>query len=262
MADTIDANGVRIAYRLEGPEAGPVVMLSNSLATNYGMWDAQIPALTDKYRVLRYDQRGHGGSEATKPPYSFDLLLEDACALIRALGLGPVHFCGLSMGGMTGQLFGAKRAGMLRSLVLCDTSSRMPDPSIWNARIKAARGEGMASLVPSTIERWFTPAFRGKEKREVERVGGMIAATPVDGYVGCCNAIAAMDQTHLLAGIKTPTLIVVGADDPATTVAHSEVIHRAIPGSELVVLQNAAHLSNIEQTAKFNAALRSFFDRH
>ena len=112
MADTIDANGVRIAYRLEGPENGPVVMLSNSLATNYGMWDAQIPALSDKYRVLRYDQRGHGGSEATKPPYSFDLLLEDACALIRALGLGPVHFCGLSMGGMTGQLFGAKRAGI------------------------------------------------------------------------------------------------------------------------------------------------------
>jgi 3-oxoadipate enol-lactonase len=262
MADTIDANGVRIAYRLDGPQNGPVVMLSNSLATNFAMWDAQIPALSDKYRVLRYDQRGHGGSAATKPPYSFDLLLEDACALIRALDLGKVHFCGLSMGGMTGQLFGAKHPEMLRSLILCDTSSRMTDPSIWDARIKAARGEGMASLVPSTIERWFTASFRSKEKREVERVGGMIASTPVDGYVGCCNAIAAMDQTHLLAGIKTPTLIIVGADDPATTVEHSTIIHREIAGSELVVLQSAAHLSNIEQTAKFNAALRAFLDKH
>lgn len=262
MVDTIKANGATIAYRLEGPENGPVVMLSNSLATNFAMWDAQVPALTDKYRVLRYDQRGHGGSEATKPPYSFDLLLADARALIQALGLGKVHFCGLSMGGMTGQLFGAKHPEMLRSLVLCDTSSRMPGSGIWDARIKAARGEGMASLVPSTLERWFTVPFRDKAKREVERVGGMIAATPVDGYVGCCNAIAAMDQTHLLAGIETPTLIIVGADDPATTVEHSEVIHRAIAGSELVVLQNAAHLSNIEQTATFNAALRAFLDKH
>ena len=262
MVDTIKANGATIAYRLEGPENGPVVMLSNSLASNFTMWDAQIPALADKYRVLRYDQRGHGGSEATKPPYSFDLLLEDARALIEALGLGKVHFCGLSMGGMTGQLFGARYPGMLRSLILCDTSSRMPDPSIWDARIKAARGDGMASLAPSTLERWFTAPYRSKARREIERVGAMISATPVDGFVGCCNAIAAMDQTHLLAGIKTPTLIIVGADDPSTTVEHSEVIHREIVGSKLVVIENAAHLSNIEQAAEFNAALRAFLDKH
>jgi 3-oxoadipate enol-lactonase len=262
MVDTIKANGAEIAYRLDGPENGPVVMLSNSLATNFTMWDAQIPALTDKYRILRYDQRGHGGSQATKPPYSFDMLLEDARALIAALGLGKVHFCGLSMGGMTGQLFGAKHAEMLRSLVLCDTSSRMPDPTIWAPRIKAARGDGMASLAPSTLERWFTAPYRAKAKREIERVGAMIASTPVDGFVGCCNAIAAMDQTHLLAGIKTPTLIIVGADDPSTTVAHSEIIHREIVGSKLVVLKNAAHLSNIEQAAEFNKTLRTFLDKH
>ncbi|MGH6912484.1 MAG: alpha/beta fold hydrolase, partial [Geminicoccales bacterium] len=192
MVDTIKANGVTVAYRLDGPEDGPVVMLSNSLASNFTMWDAQIPALADKYRVLRYDQRGHGGSEATKPPYSFDLLLEDARALIDALGLGRVHFCGLSMGGMTGQLFGARYPEMLRSLILCDTTSRMSDPTVWDARIKAARGEGMASLAPSTLERWFTAPYRSEAGREVERVGGMIASTPVDGYVGCCNAIAAM----------------------------------------------------------------------
>jgi 3-oxoadipate enol-lactonase len=262
MVDKIKANGVEIAYRFDGPEDGPVVMFSNSLASNLSMWDAQVPALSDKYRLLRYDQRGHGGSEATQPPYSFDLLLEDARALIRALGLGPVHFCGLSMGGMTGQLFGAKYPDMLRSLILCDTSSRMADPSVWAPRIKAARGDGMASLAPSTLERWFTAPYRAKAKREIERVGAMIASTPVDGFVGCCNAIAAMDQTHLLAGIKTPTLIIVGADDPSTTVAHSETIHREIVGSKLVVLKNAAHLSNIEQAAEFNAALRAFLDKH
>jgi 3-oxoadipate enol-lactonase len=262
MVDKIKANGVEIAYRFDGPEDGPVVMFSNSLASNLSMWDAQVPALSDKYRLLRYDQRGHGGSEATQPPYSFDLLLEDARALIRALGLGPVHFCGLSMGGMTGQLFGAKYPEMLRSLILCDTSSRMSDPSVWAPRIKAARGDGMASLAPSTLERWFTAPYRAKAKREIERVGAMIASTPVDGFVGCCNAIAAMDQTHLLAGIKTPTLIIVGADDPSTTVAQSETIHREIVGSKLVVLKNAAHLSNIEQADEFNAALRAFLDKH
>ncbi len=262
MADTIKANGVEIAYRLDGPESGPVVMLSNSLASNFTMWDAQLPALVDKYRVLRYDQRGHGGSQATKPPYSFDMLVEDARALIGALGLGKVHFCGLSMGGMTGQLFGAKYPGELRSLILCDTASRMPDPSAFDARVKAARGDGMASLAPATLERWFTAPFRAKAKREMERVGAMIASTPVDGFAGCCNAIAAMDQTHLLAGIKAPTLIIVGADDPSTTVAHSEIIHREIVGSKLVVLKNAAHLSNIEQAAEFNKTLRTFLDKH
>jgi len=260
MGDTIKANGAEIAYRFDGPEDGPVVMMSNSLASNYAMWDPQIPALTDKYRVLRYDQRGHGGSEATNPPYSFDLLLEDACALLNALGIGKVHFCGLSMGGMTGQLFGAKHPEMLHSLILCDTTSKMPDPSVWDARIEAARGDGMAALAPSTLERWFTAPYREKMPRAVERIHDMIAATPVNGFVGCCKAIQALNQTRLLSGIKTPTLIIVGADDPSTTVEHSEIIHGEIAGSKLVVLDDAAHLSNIEQADKFNTALRTFLD--
>lgn len=262
MADTIKANGVKIAYRFDGPENGPVVMLSNSLASNYTMWDAQIPALADKYRVLRYDQRGHGGSQVTDPPYSFELLLEDARALLLTLGIDKVHFCGLSMGGMTGQLFGAKYPGMLRSLTLCDTTSKMPDPTVWPARVKAARGDGMAALAPSTLERWFTAPYRAKARKEIERVGAMIAGTPVEGFVGCCQAIEKMDQTHLLSGIKTPTLIIVGEDDPSTTVEHSEIIHGEIVGSKLVVLKNAAHLSNIEQAAEFNKALRTFLDKH
>jgi 3-oxoadipate enol-lactonase len=262
MGETIKANGAAIAYRFDGPEDGPVVMLSNSLASNYAMWDDQIPALADKYRVLRYDQRGHGGSEATEPPYSFDMLLGDAVGLLDALGIEKAHFCGLSMGGMTGQLFGAKYPERLLSLVLCDTTSKMPDPAVWDARIAAAREGGMASLAPSTLERWFTAPYREKEPDELARIGEMIANTPIDGFAGCCKAIEAMDQTHLLSGIGTPTLIIVGADDPSTTVAHSEIIHREIAGSELVVLKNAAHLSNIEQAADFNKALRTFLDAH
>jgi len=262
MGDTIKANGADVAYRFDGPEGAPVVMLSNSLASNYTMWDAQIPALTKKYRVLRYDQRGHGGSEATPPPYSFDMLLEDARGLLQALGIDKLHFCGLSMGGMTGQLFGAKYPEMLRSLILCDTASKMPDPSVWDDRLQMAEEKGMPAMAPSTLERWFTAPYHSAEPGEIARIGKMIAATPVDGFVGCGRAIQAMNHAPLLAKIKTPTLIIVGEDDPSTTVAQSEAIHRGIAGSELVVLKKAAHLSNIEQAEAFNKALLAFLDAH
>ncbi len=262
MTQTIKANGIDLCYALEGPDGAPVVMLSNSLASNLTMWDAQIAALTDTYRVLRYDQRGHGGTQATKPPYSFDLLVDDAVGLIEALGIEKVHFCGLSMGGMTGQLFGVKYPELLSSLILCDTASQMPDPSVWDDRIAAARENGMKALAPATLERWFTAPYREIQIGEMARVGEMIASTPVDGFVGCCNAIAEMNFTPILKDIRTPTLIIVGADDPSTTVAHSRVIHEAIDGSELCILDQAAHLSNIEQADAFNAALRSFLDKH
>lgn len=262
MADTIQANGIAMAYRFDGPADGPVVMLSNSLATNHTMWDAQIPALTDKYRVLRYDQRGHGGTEASDPPYSFDLLLEDACALLQALNIEKAHFCGLSMGGMTGQMFGAKRPEMLLSLTLCDTASEMPGGNIWEPRIEMARDEGLPALVPSTLERWFTAPYRETQTAETARVADMIANTKPDGFVGCVNAIQNMNLTPLLPSIAVPTLVIVGADDPSTTVERAEAIHRGIAGSQLVVLDDAAHLSNIEQADGFNAALRAHLDKH
>jgi 3-oxoadipate enol-lactonase len=258
---TIKANGIDLCYALEGPEDAPVVMLSNSLASNLAMWDAQMAALADKYRVLRYDQRGHGGTQVTPPPYNFDLLVDDAVGLIQVLGFTKVHFCGLSMGGMTGQLFGVKYPELLSSLILCDTASQMPDPSIWDERIDAARNQGMTALAPATLERWFTAPYRETETGEIARVNDMIASTPVDGFIGCCNAIAAMNFTPILKDIRTPTLVIVGADDPSTTVEHSRIIHEAIDGSELCILDQAAHLSNIEQADAFNAALRAFLDK-
>ena len=259
---TIDANGIAVNHDLVGPEGGPVVMLSNSLMSDLEMWAPQIEALGARYRVLRYDTRGHGGTEATPAPYSMDLLVEDARALLAALGTGRVHFVGLSLGGMVGQLLAIKHPDLLRSVVLCDTSSHMPPESLWDGRRRTARTEGIAALVPATIERWFTAPFRETGDPEIERVRRMISATGVEGYVGCCEAIKAMNQTAMLSAITVPTLIIVGADDPSTPVAAAEAIHREIRGSELVVIEQAAHLSNIERPEAFNEALLGFLDRH
>lgn len=262
MTEIINANGIDMCYQLDGPEDGPVLMLSNSLASNLSMWDPQVSSFTEKYRVLRYDQRGHGGTQATSPPYTFDLLLADAVALIRALGIAKVHFCGLSMGGMTGQLFGAKHPELLSSLILCDTASEMPNTAMWDERVGIARAQGMKALAPSTLERWFTESFREIAPSVMARVGAMIETTPVDGFAGCCNAIAAMNHTPLLKQIKTPTLVIVGEDDPSTTVEQAEAIHKEIAGSELHVLKYAAHLSNIEQAIDFNITVHDFLDKH
>ena len=262
MGDTIQANGIEMAYRFDGPEGAPVVMLSNSLATDYGMWDSQAPALSERYRVLRYDQRGHGGTQPTEPPYTFDLLRRDAVALIQALGVEKVHFCGLSMGGMIGQQLGAKNPEVLHSLTLCDTACEMNMPEMWRQRIDTARNDGMDALVSSTLERWFTEPFRTREAAKMSDIGAMIRNTPVMGFVGCCTAIAAMNHAGLLPRISTRTLVVVGADDPATTVDHSKAIHGAVDGADLVILDDAAHLSNIEQPDAFNAALLAHLDKH
>ena len=259
---TINANGVTMNYRLEGPDDGPVVMLSNSLMSDLTMWDGQVPALANRYRVLRYDTRGHGATEATSPPYSIELLVDDARALLDALDIGAVHFVGLSLGGMIGQLFAIRHPGLLKSLVLCDTSSHMPPESLWEDRIQTAENDGIEALAPATIERWFTEPFHERGAAEIERVRHMIRKTGRPGYIGCCRAIQAMNQTAILSAITTPTLVLVGADDASTPVAASETIHRAIEGSELVVLDDAAHLSNVEQPEAFNRAVIGFLEKY
>jgi 3-oxoadipate enol-lactonase len=260
---TTNANGIAVNYHLEGPDDVPVVMLSNSLMSNLSMWDAQVPALlARRYQVLRYDTRGHGSTEASPPPYSINLLLDDARALLDALKIASVHFVGLSLGGMIGQLFAVRHPTLLKSLVLCDTASHMPPASLWDTRTRTAENNGLEAMVPATIERWFTAPFRERNAVEVERIGRMIRKTDLAGYVGCCRAIQVMDQTAVLSTITTPTLIVVGADDFATPVASSETIHCAIAGSELVILDDAAHLANVEQPEAFNGAVIEFLDKH
>ena len=259
---TIQANGIDINYSLDGPEGAPMVTLSNSLLTNYTMWDAQMPVLTEKYRVLRYDTRGHGGSEVTPGDYTFELLTADAVALHQALGIEKTHFVGLSMGGMTGQLLAARHPELLLSVTLCDTTSRMPHPEIWDDRIADARSGGVEAVVEGTLERWFTPAFHQSDPDEIGRIATMIRGNTVDGFCANCHAIKVLNQTGILSDITTPTLIIVGADDPATTPEMSRIIHDEIAGSELAILPNAAHLANVEQPAAFNDALMAFLARH
>jgi 3-oxoadipate enol-lactonase len=260
----ITANGISMNYTLEGPTSAPVVTLSHSLATNLSMWDPQVPALTSRYRVLRYDTRGHGGSDAPEGAYSLEQLAEDARALLRGLGIARTHFIGFSMGGFIGQILALKHPQLLHSLVLCDTTSRVPADArpMWEERIRVANTQGMEPHVEPTIGRWFTAPFREQHPEVVNPVRAIIRATNSAGYIGCCHAIAALDLADRLQAITVPTLIIVGEDDPATPVVASRTIHERIKGSELVILKSASHLSNMEQPEAFNRAVTAFLVKH
>lgn len=259
----ITVNGVRIHYRLEGAETAPIITLSHSLATDLTMWDPQMAALLQAHRVLRYDTRGHGRTEITSGPYTLDMLADDAVALLEALQIKKTVFMGISMGGMIGQVLGLKAPGLLSGLVLCDTSSRIPEEAkpVWDGRIETVQKEGMESQVATTLERWFTPAFRAERPDIVKKISAMIRTTDPRGYIGCSHAIRELDLTGKISAIRTPVLILVGEEDPGTPVSASKVIHDKISGSELVILKDAAHLSNIEQSEAFNKALLEFLGR-
>jgi 3-oxoadipate enol-lactonase len=257
----IPVNGVEVAYRFDGNGSGRVVMMSNSLMSDYTMWDVTVPALADRYRVLRYDTRGHGNTGTTPGPYSIGSLTDDAVGLLDALGIRQAHFVGLSMGGMIGQQMGARYPERVYSLALCDTASEIGMRSVWEERFSIARSKGVAGLIDGTIQRWFTGPFIARDPKAIKKVRDMCAKTSLEGYIACGSAVRDMAQTTLLLRVKAPTLVLVGRQDPACTVDHATVIHRMIDDSQMVVLEEAAHLSNIEQPSAFNSALRSFIDR-
>ena len=254
-----DVNATRIHYRLDGPGQGPVVMLSNSLASNLSMWDPQVPPLLEAgYRVLRYDSRGHGQSAVPKGPYSMELLCRDAVALLDRLGLDRVDFCGLSKGGMVGQMLGRHYPDRLKSLLLSSTAARMGPREVWDERIALVREQGMQAVADTTIDRWFTKAGQKRLPAEVARVREMVIDTPVEGFCACCEAIRDMNQLDGLPSIATPTLVAVGEHDPGTTVAHAEEIQQRIPEAKLQVIPDAAHFVNVEQAGAFNRMLLNF----
>jgi 3-oxoadipate enol-lactonase len=242
----INADGCAIHVEVEGPEHAPVLMLSNSLGTNLHMWDDQVAPFTRHFRLVRYDRRGHGQSEVPKGPYSMERLGRDVLAILDALKIERTNWCGLSMGGMVGMWLGANAPNRINKLILSNTSSYMPDNSVWDARIKAARERGLAALVEGTLDRWFTKPFRERAPQAVEPIRQMFVATEVDGYVGCVEAIRAMDHRPLLAKITAPTLVIAGRHDPGTTLEAGEYIAEHIPGAKLAVLE-AAHIANVEQ---------------
>ena len=256
----INTNGIDINYELTGKKGAPVVMLSHSLACSLVMWQPQMDMLESAFRVLRFDTRGHGDSDAPQGSYSLEQLAMDAIGLMDALKIDRVHFVGLSMGGMIGQSLALDYADRLKSLTLCDTAAIMPDETqpVWQQRIDAAGEKGIKGQVDETLERWFRPEYLQQNPPEVEMIRRQILATPVAGYIGCCEAIRRLKYLDRLSGINLPTLIMVGEEDPGTPVAASEDMHERISDSRLVVLPSARHLSNIEQSEAFNAALMEF----
>jgi 3-oxoadipate enol-lactonase len=249
--------GVRLFHRFDGPASAPVLLLSNSLGTSLEMWDAQMPAFAGRFRVLRYDMRGHGRSAVPPGPYSIADLGKDVLALLDANAIDRVRFCGLSMGGMTGMWLGCNAPERLEKLVLCNTSAQLGLPEHWNIRISLVQNEGMKGVAEGVIDRWFTPEFREREPQAVERVRRMLLETPPQGYAACCAAIRDQDQREAICAVPVPTLVVAGARDPATPPEHSRIIASKIPGARLVEL-DAAHLSNIEAHDRFTASVLEF----
>ena len=244
-----------------GPEAAPVVMLSHSHFSDHRMWRPQIDALASRYRIVAYDTRGHGASDVPEGPYSLDDLAGDALELMDALGLEEVNFVGLSLGGMIGMTLALKAPERVRSLLLCDTAAEMP-AGVWDERIATARADGVEPLLEPTMARWFTPEFRESAPETVAWIRRIASGTASAGYLGCAEAIRAMRLVPRLGDIRLPTHVIVGAQDPATPVAAAEVLADGIPGAELVVIDSAAHLANLEQPAAFTEAMLAFLDAH
>jgi 3-oxoadipate enol-lactonase len=255
----LDLAGARFHYRMDGAATAPAVMLSNSLGTNLSMWDGQLPSLTTGHRVLRYDTRGHGESAITKGPYSIEQLARDAIALLDALEIDRVNYCGLSMGGMIGQWLGANAPHRLMKLVLANTTAKIGSPETYNARIDTVRNGGMAAITDAVLARWFTPAFLTASPTAVARVRAMLDGTPPDGYIACCEAIRDMDQRETAGKIGVPTLVIAGTHDIPTPPTDGRFLADRIKGARYVELP-AAHLSNIEAAPAFTSALIDFLN--
>lgn len=260
MTETITANGIEMAYDLQGPEGAPIVMFGNSIMCRFTMWDHQVAALAGDFRVLRYDIRGQGETEVSPGPYSIELLAEDARALLAALDGGRMHYVGLSLGGFIGQKLATEHPEVLASLTVCDTATHLPPPSLWDERIETVRNGGMQALVDAFIDRWFTAEFRAGNPPEIDQVRHMILTTPVEGFVSVATAIKQMDLTAGLAQIDVPTLVAYGEHDPLAATSHA--IYEGVAGARLAVIPNAKHLPNVEQPGAFNRALRGFLTGH
>ena len=256
----IETSGIQTNYELAGNADAPVVVLSHSLGSSLEMWNPQMELLKAHFRVLRYDTRGHGASDAPSGDYTLGELAQDAIGLLDALQIEKVHWVGLSMGGMIGQALALNYADRLQRLALCDTAAVIPDEAqpIWQERMDAAKQEGLQVLAEGTLERWFTPAYYENNPPEVQLIRNLFLATPLAGYLGCSEAIRNLNYLDRLGEIDIPTLIMVGEEDFGTPVAAAEAMHTRIPNSKLLILPSAAHLSNVQQAERFNDALIGF----
>ncbi|GAB1394614.1 3-oxoadipate enol-lactonase [Rhodocyclaceae bacterium] len=260
----INANGIDIHYEITGSRPGtsgaPCVLFAHSLGSDHSIWAAQKSALAGRHTVIAYDLRGHGQTTATIGAYDFDLLADDALALLDALQIGKASFVGISLGGMIGQALALKAPERLEKLVLADTTAAYPPEAqaLWPERIRQIAANGLEALVQPTLERWFTPPYRVAHPEVVTRIGNLIRQTPLAGYIGCCHAIAGLNFSPRLDEIRTPTLVLVGEQDAGTPPAMAQALAAGISGAHCEVIPAAAHLSNIEQAETFNRLLGQF----
>ncbi len=260
----ISINGTALNYELTGNSDAPVVALSHSLGTSLNIWNPQMDALKNKYRILRYDTRGHGKSEVTTSPYTMNMLTNDAIGLLDELEINEVHWVGLSMGGMIGQGIALEAPNRLSSLSLCDTMSVVSGESkaIWKQHIQAAETLGLTKLVDFAMEGFFTESFRSMNSEDYQQIRSQFLATDVVGYIGCCHAIYHLDYLDKLHRINTSTQIIVGSEDKITPVSEASAMQKLIKNSTLDVVLNSAHLSNVEKAETFNDILLNFLDSH
>jgi 3-oxoadipate enol-lactonase len=264
---TIEVQRERFNCRVDGPTDAPALILSNSLGTNVAMWDAQMPALTARFRVVRYDQRGHGASTVTPAAhdssrlapgaYSIDTLGRDVLVLLDALKIPRVHFCGISMGGATGMWLAVHAPERIDRLVLANTAPKFGTPDMWNARIDAVREGGVEAIADAVLERWFTSGFRTRAPDTTAQMRKMMVATPVEGYIGCCAAVRDADLRGALTRIASPTLVIVGTHDVASPPAEGRAFAQKISGARVVEL-DAGHISNVEAAERFTAEVVGF----
>ncbi|MFC6740216.1 3-oxoadipate enol-lactonase [Methylobacterium tardum] len=258
----ITIGGLSFRYLLEGPEGAPVVAFSNSLGATLEMWDALLPALGGRYRTLRYDTRGHGGSETRDAPTEIATLAQDLAGLLNALGLGRAHLVGLSLGGMTVQALASADPARPLSATLMATAASMPSAQTWNERAETVRTQGTAAVAEATLGRWFTAEFSQRAPETVQAIRDHFLACDPAGYAVCCGAIGRMDLRPALSAITAPTLVIAGRDDPSTPPAMAQEICDGIPQAELVVLPRAAHLLAVERAEAAGGYLRAFLDRN
>jgi 3-oxoadipate enol-lactonase len=250
-------DGCPIYVEVAGDEDAPALMLSNSLGTNLHMWDEQAPELAKHFYLIRYDRRGHGQSGVPAGPYSMERFGKDVISVLDALDIETTNWCGLSMGGMVGQWLGANAPDRVEKLVLSNTNAYYADKAPWQDRIKFVSEKGLDALVDANMQRWFTEDFRKNAPQTISRMKEMFVATEVAGYVACCEAIRDMDFRGSNPSIAAPTMVIVGAKDPATPPSAGEAIAKQIPGARLVSLE-AAHISNMEQPKAYTKTLLDF----
>jgi 3-oxoadipate enol-lactonase len=262
----VKIEGTSFHYRLDGPEDRPLVVLSHALAVDHSMWGYQLPLLTQHYRVLSYDMRGHGKTDATGEDltrgYTLEQLADDVVRLVAKLGHSQFSYVGLSIGGMIGQVLALRHGKLLHRLVLCCAGTGKPSPEqekMWDDRLAAIGKNGTASQVDGTLARWFSAQFMAAAPHVKDWIAGLIRATPAAGYVGAGHAIRRMDiSAEELHTLRLPTLVIAGEKDPGATVASAETLRSRIQGGQLAVIQGGYHLCNIEKAHDFNEALLGF----